>query len=295
MTGPTGYIGSAVARAFIQGGHQVTGLVRSREKGEELAKMGGDPVRGDMKDPATYMSIAAEHDVLIHGGFEHGADPVAADRMAIETLLSAARKSRLPRMVIYTSGIMVLGNTGEAPADEEASTEGAAEAVAWRPAHEKLAVGAASDLVATAVIRPGMVYGGRGGLLSQFFASAVIGGAATYLGSGKNRWSLVHRNDLARLYCLVSEKRARGVFHGVDGMAIPVAGLAEAASLAAGKGGAVRSLPLEEARKQMGLFADALCLDMAVSAPRSEALGWTTSYPSFLESAPDAFKEWNTE
>lgn len=292
VTGATGYVGSAIVRALVQAGHRVTGLVRSLEKEALLRGLGGIPVRGEIKDPSTYKGIAAEHDAMIHTGFEYSEKAVEADRIAIETLLAAAKTDSGPRSVVYTSGVWVLGNTGERLADEDASTAGAAPIVAWRPTHERLVLEAAGGQLATAVVRPGMVYGGKGGQVVAFFSSATKEGAATYVGSGTNRWSLVHRDDLAQLYRLVVEKRARGIFHGVDGAPVTVADAARAASQVAGKGGATRSIPLEEARKQMGPMADALCLDQIVGARRSAEFGWKPKYVSFPDSARAAFDEW---
>jgi nucleoside-diphosphate-sugar epimerase len=270
----------------------VTGLVRSLEKAAALRRLGGTPVYGDLKEPPTYVEVAAEHEAAIHTAFEYGDRAADVDRMAAETLLAAARAGAGPRSVVYTSGVWVLGNTGERPVDEDASTARAAPIVVWRPRHERLVLDAGSDELATAVIRPGMVYGGKGGLVSRLFASAVEGGAAVFVGSGANRWSLVHRDDLAHLYRLVVEKRARGVFHGVDGAPVAVADVARAASQAVGKGGATRGIPLEEARRQMGPLADALCLDQLVATRRSAAIGWKPEHASFPDSVRAACEEW---
>ena len=292
ITGGTGYIGSAIVRALVEAGHSVTGLVRSPEKEAALRGLGATPVCGDLKEPSAYMDVAAEHDAAIHAAFEYGDRGADVDRMAVETLLAAASAGAGPRSVVYTSGVWVLGNTGERLADEDASTAGAAPIVAWRPTHERLVLEAAGGQLATAVVRPGMVYGGKGGQVVAFFSSATKEGAATYVGSGTNRWSLVHRDDLAQLYRLVVEKRARGIFHGVDGAPVTVADAARAASQVAGKGGATRSTPLEEARKQMGPMANALCLDQIVGARRSAEFGWKPKYVSFPDSARAAFEEW---
>lgn len=292
ITGGTGYIGSAIVRVLVEAGHSVTGLVRSLEKAAALRGLGGTPVHGDLKEPSRYRTVAAEHEAAIHAAFEYGDRGTDVDRMAVETLLAAARAGAGPRSVVYTSGVWVLGSTGERPVDEEASTARAAPVVVWRPRHERLILDAASDQLATAIIRPGMVYGGKGGLVSRFFASAVEKGAVAFVGSGANRWSLVHRDDLAHLYRLVVEKRARGVFHGVDGAPVAVGDVARAASQAVGKGGATRSIPLEEARRQMGPMADALCLDQMVATRRSAAVGWKPEHTSFPESVRAACEEW---
>jgi len=42
----------------------------------------------------------------------------------------------------------------------------------------------------------------------------------------------------------------------------------------------VRHVPLEEARKKLGGYADALALDQRVRGPRSRALGWSPALRS---------------
>lgn len=294
ITGATGYIGSALVRELVRAGHEVTGLVRSAERGDALKSLGAAALLGRLDEPATYAAAAGQHDAVVHAAFDHGAGAAAVgiDWIAIDALFEVARASGERRSVVYTSGVWVLGNTGDCPADEDVPATRPPLVVAWRPAHERLVLTVPGDTVAGAVIRPGMVYGGRGGLVSRFFASAVNEGAAAYVGDGSNRWSLVHRDDLAVLYRLILEQRARGIFHGVDGVPTRTAELATAAAEAAGKGGATRSVPLEEARKEMGPVADALVLDQVVAGRRSAELGWTPRRRSFVESARAAYAEW---
>lgn len=297
VTGATGYLGSAVVREFARAGHEVTGMTRWAERTLDIKELGARAVVGDVKSSDTFRRVAANHNVLIHLAAESSGSAELADRGAIEALLWAARQyereeEEPPRVVIYTSGVFVLGDTGDTPADETAPVDRPAGVVAWRPAHERRVLEAADENVATAVIRPGIVYGGGDGLLGAFFESAVEEGAARFVGDGRNRWSPVHVGDVARLYRLVAEKRARGVFHCTEGHAAPVAELARAASEAAGRGGAVRSIPLEEARATMGALADALVLDQVVVSTRAAELGWAPEHPPFLESAGEVFREW---
>lgn len=292
LTGGTGFIGSAVVRALVEGGHGVTALNRSAEKAPGLRELGAVPLEGDMAEPSGYGDAASEHDALVHCAFQYRAGTVEADRVAVDTLLAAARASPSVTSVIYTSGCWVLGDTGGEPADEGAAVDEPAEVVTWRPAHERVVLDAGRDGLATAVIRPGMVYGGHGALTGKLFQSAVEEGAAAHVGDGGNHWSLVYRADLARLYRRVIEQRAGGVFHAVDGSPVKVREAARAASEAAGAGGATRSIPLAEARERLGPVADALCLDQELMARRSRELGWSPRQPSFPASAALAFREW---
>jgi nucleoside-diphosphate-sugar epimerase len=164
--------------------------------------------------------------------------------------------------------------------------------VAWRPAHEKLVLDAAAGSLVTSVIRPGMVWGEKRGLFIPFLESAARDGAAAHVGPGENRWPPVHREDLALLYALVVEKRAGGLFHGVDGSAPRVKEIARALADAAGSGGKTHAVPLEEARQAYGPMADAMAMDQVVVAPRAAGLGWRPSRPSFPAAAKVAVAEW---
>ncbi|HYG67315.1 MAG TPA: NAD-dependent epimerase/dehydratase family protein [Anaeromyxobacteraceae bacterium] len=290
ITGGTGYIGSAIVEALLAAGHKVSGVSRSHESDAVLRRLEVEPVRGALGELAKLVPFMAQHDVLVHAAIDYGLGP-AADREAIDAMLEAARQDGGPKAVVYTSGVWVLGNT-PTPADEGAPVDHPAAASAWRPEHERIVLDAATEHLATAVIRPGMVFGERRGLLSPFFQTAVKEGAAAFVGDGTNHWALVHREDLAELYRLTVEKRARGVFHGVDGASPTVAELARAASVAAGKG-AIRAIPLEEARAKMGVVADALVLDQFVVAPRALELGWQPKVPPFVQSVARAFREWS--
>ncbi len=289
VIGGTGYIGSAVVQHLVRSGHAVTGLVRSAEKQAQLAALGARAVLGDMKLPSSYATEAGAHDAAIHLGFA-SSEASALDRTVVDTILGAARAAARPYGFLYTSGVLVLGPAGAKPADEEAST---AQAVfnTWRPAHERLVLAAASGVVATAVVRPGWVYGGEGGLVAGYFESALAEGAAAFVGDGRNRMPQVHREDVAELYRRVLEQRAGGIFHAVDAGTGRVRDSAEAASRAAGRLGAVRSIPLPEAMRTMGPFAEAMCVDQWAVSRRAQTLGWQPRRP-FIESATDAFAEW---
>lgn len=303
VTGATGYLGSAIVQEFVRAGHEVTGLTRWAERADYLEALGARAVVGDLRDPLSYRNVAVQYDVLIHAAAEPSAARARLDAAAVDTLLSAARrraeqqaerraKDEPPPMLIYTSGVWSLGDTGEEPADESRPPDTGFELVAWRAECERKVLEATGPELVTAVVRPGMVYGGRGGILGEFFASVERDGAAAYIGEGKNRWSVVYRGDNARLYRRIAETRATGIFHAVDGTPLPVRELARLASEAAGGGGATRSIPLAEARERRGAVVDAYVLDQAVVTRRAAELGWTPQYASFREGAAVAYREW---
>jgi len=293
LTGATGHVGSAVARVLASAGHEVTALLRSAGKtGLLVEKAGVRPAYGDMTIPASYRARAASCDALVHVARQAEGDTAGADRTALDALLDAARTGDRPRIVVYTSGCWVLGDTGSTPVDEGASISDPAGLVAWRTRHEEIALEAGEEGFTTAVVRPGLVYGGAGSLLAPLFRSAREGGVVGYPGEGGQHWSLVHREDLARLYHRILEEEAGGVFHGVDDMPVEAREVARAASRAAGGGGEVRSLSREESRALWGAASEPLRLDQRVSTIRAGELGWRPEHTSFPEAAPAAYGEW---
>jgi nucleoside-diphosphate-sugar epimerase len=289
VTGATGYIGQAIVQALVRAGHEVGGLFRSREKEEALRSLGAVPVFGNLRDPETYQHFAAESAAVIHAGFESP----ELDRSASEHLISALKAEGGNKCFVLTSGVLVLGETGTKAADESASVERPFPLVAWRPPVERYALGQANEQLAVSVIRPGFVYGGgsKKTVLYPYAESALHHGVSRYIGPGTNHMAYVHRDDVAQLYRLLVEKRARGVFHGVDSSKVTNAELARAVSTAAGKGGKVEGVPLEVARKQMGPFADAFAVEQQVVARKSTELGWRPSHTNVLDDVGAAITE----
>lgn len=292
VTGGSGYIGRGVLRALAKAGHRVTGLARSDGAANALRELDADVVRADLTEPGRWRGQVRGHDAAVHLAMAQGEETAAIDRQTVALLLEEALSERGPSHVVYTSGVMVLGDTSDAAAGEEAGTSGAAAAVAWRPAVERSVLEAGTARLVTAVVRPGMVYGGSAGLVAAFFETAARGGAAIVVGDGLNRWAPVHRDDLAALYLRVLEARAGGIYHGAEERSERVLDLARRASVLAGANGAVKLLPLVEARAAMGPFADALCLDQVVAAERSRQLGWRPSHAILAGGLERAFEEW---
>lgn len=290
VTGATGYIGSAVVRELVEAGHRVTGLTRQAEKASDLRELGAEPVVGDLRDVDAYRDALTAADALVHLAAEHSDGQVAVDRAAVDAMLEAAAEGPA-RVVVYTSGCFVLGETGDEPAHEDASVDDAPDLVAWRPEHEDRVLDAGGEGLATSVIRPGMVYGGKDGSFASFFATAERDGAAEFVGDGANRWSPVYRGDVARLYRMVVDNEGRGIFHCAE-PAERVGELAMAASRAAGAGGATERVRVEAAREEMGAFADALTMDQVVGCRRARDFGWQPEHPPFIDSAEAVYREW---
>jgi nucleoside-diphosphate-sugar epimerase len=282
LTGATGYIGSAVLDALLRGGHQVTALVRDPEKAERAALRGVKGVVGELSLPRSYAAAAEACDGIIHTAYEYTKRGPDVDRQAIENLLAIARRRALSAerpFFIYTSGVWVLGQTSH-PAAEDAPVDPAPNVV-WRPQHEKLVLDAGAEgAVRTALIRPGIVYGGSRGIIGDMLKDAG-NGLIRVIGTGKNHWPCVYDRDLADLYLRVaSNPGASGIFHANDEGDERVNDIAEALAQNAKTPADIRHVPLEEARAKLGEYADALALDQKVRSPRARALGWNPALRS---------------
>ena len=279
VTGGTGYVGSSVVRELRRRTHTVRALARSDDAERKLRALGAEPVRGEMRDLDTLRAEAARADAVVHCAVEYSNDGVAVERAALEALIDALPAGRA---FVYTSGVWVYGSRGDAVVAEDAPLV-PLELVAWRPAHEALVLAQDGRLRAI-VIRPGIVYGDGGGIPGGMVADARKG-ALRVVGDGANRWPTVRHDALAELYgAAVDTRTARGVYNAQRGASVPYIEIAHAASRAAGGDGTVEHIMLDDARAQMGPYADALACDLQTDSTRAaRELGWEPHRPTLLE------------
>lgn len=273
VIGAGGYVGSAVAERLAARGHEIVDLARPG-----AADRGYERRTGDLADPgALTAAVTSDIDAVVHAATPTG--DAATDAAAIAALTEPLRGTG--RAFVYTSGVWVLGATGNGTADEDAPAD-PIPIVGYRPGIERQVLAAAEDGVRASVIRPGIVHGRGGGIPALLVGLAREHGGPRVVGDASVRWPMVHVDDLAELFALVVEDAPAGsLWHGVTEAAVPVTRLAEAAGRAAGVAGEPEVWPLEQARERLGaLFADALVLDQSVGGQAARAkLGWSPTYP----------------
>lgn len=267
VTGATGYIGNAVAKAFCRAGHLVSGLVRSEKGALELRAAEIEPILGTMDDPKSFAAAAERAQVFVHCASDMSPDRIKRDAETIETFFQIASKSALPRTLLYTSGCWVYGNRPEIV--DEASPLQPLSIVKWRPAHENKVLNEGPKNLRTLVIRPGFVYGGTGGYTDFWFASAQKG-AVERVGTGENFRSMIHRDDLATAYLLAAEKELGNLIFNInDGMHCTVKQMTDAVAQAAGIPGKIKQLSPQEALAQFGPAVEGLASDQKISNERA--------------------------
>ena len=294
LTGATGYVGSAVLDALLRAGHSVTALVRSPETAERLSLRGVQPVIGELSTPRSYAAAAEASDGVVHTALEGSKRVADVDRTAVDTLLGAAIRRAAkgqPVALVYTSSIWVLGSTSTGAA-EDAPVQPTPLA-AWRPDHEKLVLDAGRGrTLRTAVVRPGIVYGGARGIIGDVLKDAA-NGLVRVVGDGRNRWACVYDRDLADLYArVIAAPDASGIYHANDEADERVDDIVEAVARYARMEPDVRHMPIEEARTKMGPYAEALALNQVIRSPRARALGWTPTLHSVAGNVPRLLEEY---
>lgn len=271
VTGGSGYVGTYVVRALVGRGIQVAALARNDRASTLLSGLGADPVRGGLADVVTLRQGAESADAVIHLGQHRGPDTGDVDRAAAQALADGVGAGPY----IHTGGAWVYGNTGGV-VDESAPFD-PPQLTAWRLENEKLVLERAATGGRPIVVMPGVVYGGGGGLIEQFYAApARTDGFVRCIGDGTNHWALVHVEDIAELYVRALNARPGSVYAGVSGVNPAqkeiVAAVAKAVT---GRTAAVRHVSLEEAREQSGPIADAFALDQQLTGARAQAeLAW---------------------
>ena len=124
VTGATGFVGSAVARALLNSGHRVRVLARPKGDRRNLANLRVEIAEGSLEDEASVAQAVAGCRYLFHVAADYRLwvpDPAAMMATNVEgtrRLMLAALAAGVER-IVYTSSVATLGLVPEGAADED--------------------------------------------------------------------------------------------------------------------------------------------------------------------------------
>lgn len=299
VTGATGFVGKAVVQALLQRNHHVVGLVRDKQKAQQLANAGVELAVGDMLTPESYTPLVQQVDGVIHaaqlsipGRFSRARvlEVQHADRIMTEALSQECIKH--DKKLIYTSG-----NFNYAPAGDQWITEDS-------PMNPPLFGKGHYDMymylqqqhkehgLKCLFLTAGFVYG-NGGLFTRSFIEPLNKKQLQVIGSGNNYWSNIHVDDLGAAFALAIESTAYGEnFNVVDDQPITLRDLVNGITDALGKPRLGTIAPWLMKLLLGAPLIDALVLSYRLSnAKIKEELGWSPRYPTFYDGLPPVLEE----
>lgn len=286
LTGASGFIGGSVAVHLIAAGHDVRGLVRSRERADAVARFGIEPVLGQLEDAPVLAEEASRANAVINAAS-------ADHRAAVEAMLDVLAGSG--KTFLHTSGSSIVGRrdvgrVSDAVFDEETPID-PSPARAARVALNRDILSAAGRDIRTLIIAPSLIYGRGLGVnpdsmqIPWLIDVARRTGGAKHIGPGENIWSNVHITDLVELYRLVLEKAPSCAFYYAENGENSMREAAAAIGRLLGFGGGTEEMSVEEAAGYWGEGPanDTMASNSRVRARRARSeLGWAPSAPGLI-------------
>jgi dihydroflavonol-4-reductase len=206
VTGATGFVGAAVARALLQEGWEVRALARKGSDRRNLRALAVEVVEGDLADSDSLARSLTGCEALFHVAADYrlGAfDPQQLYRTNVEgtrNILDAARAAGV-RRVVYTSSVATIG----IPADGSPGTEATRATVSDMIGHykrskflaEEVARDAARAGTPVVIVNPSTPVGPgdvKPTPTGQMVLDAAAGRTPAYIDTGLN---IVHVDDVA--------------------------------------------------------------------------------------------------
>lgn len=246
ITGATGFVGAAVARAALARGHKVTVLKRPATPPTNLAGLDVRVVEGDMLDEASLARGMDGADAVFHVAADYRLwapnpqDIIDTNIAGTRAVLAAARRQNVGR-IVYTSSVAVLApRTDGQPVDETAVMDAEHAIGAYKKSKilaEQVVLRAVADEGAPAVIvNPSTPIGPRDlrpTPTGRIIVEAAMGRMPAFVDTGLN---LVHVDDVAEGHLLALEKGRVGERYILGGEDVSLqAMLADIAALAGRK------------------------------------------------------------
>lgn len=207
VTGGTGFVGSHLIEVLRAGGDDVRALVRRSSDRDAMARLGAEPVQGELEDLASLRRAVAGCDVIYHaaarveivGDYREFHETTVA---GTERLVTAAREAGVRRFVyvsscgVYHPDLLRNGVITEAtptPAPPAWFIYGRSKLAAEQVVREQV-----SPPQEWVIARLGYLYGPRNRTMDRYLRPLITGQPLMLIGDGDNEMAMVFVVDAAR-------------------------------------------------------------------------------------------------
>jgi uncharacterized protein (TIGR01777 family) len=289
ITGGTGFIGQALVRRLLDGGHVVTVLTRDPAR---CARLFDGRARGI--DAPSALAADEVVDAVVNLAGEPVIGPrwsaarrakLLASRVGTTRALGAwlATAQQVPALWVQASAIGYYGVRDPAEPLTEESRPGSGFMAELCLAWERAAREVQWPGMRLVILRLGVVFGRPGGALLPLLLPHRFG-LGPRLGSGRQMTSWIHRDDVLALVARAfADDTMQGVYNAVAPQAVSQADFAAAAGRVLGRPVWLR-LPAAPIRWLLGEMAELFVDGQRVLPARLQAEGWRFRFPT-LEAA----------
>ena len=254
VTGASGFVGSAVARALARRGADVRVLVRAESPKTNLQALQAEAVVGDMRDQASVAKALAGRRFLFHVAADYrlwAPDPeeiVRNNIAGVRAVMAAAHDAGVER-IVYTSSVAALRIPADGRPGDETGCLAPAEAVGAYKRSKVLAeqevLRRTSEEGLPAVIVSPSTPIGPGDVkptpTGRILIEAARGRMPAFVDTGLN---LVHVDDVAEGHLLALERGAIGERYILGGQDAPLGRMLAEIAAIAGRPAPRLSLPI---------------------------------------------------
>jgi uncharacterized protein len=297
MTGGTGFLGTALARSFVDRGHAVTILSRAAGRKENL------PVRvssfqGNPVEKGAWQQEAAAHDVIVNLAgasifsrwtAEHKEtmrrSRIDTTRNLVEALAAPGKKTRL---LLSGSAVGYYGSRGNEDLDENSAPGDDFLARLTRD-WEAAAVEAEQYGVNVIRCRLGIVLGEGGGAFDKMLPAFRLG-LGSQLGSGHQWFSWIHQQDLNRIFLFLLEAPLTGPVNCTAPQPVTNKELTKALGEVLHRPVLLPRVPSFLLKSTLGDLGSLVLEGQKVLPRRLQAAGFTFSYSEIRKAIADLVK-----
>jgi uncharacterized protein YbjT (DUF2867 family) len=194
LTGATGFVGSSVAKAIVDAGHDLHVLERTAGASKNANIRFHGAVQGDVTDLKSIHRGVRGSDVVVHlVGIRQG-KPEQFERVVVEgtrNLLTAAKEAGVRRFILMSA----LGVTEQ--------TKDSVPYYKTKWISEQDTKASAPEYV---IFRPSFIFGRGGGILPTFRMLAKLGPVTGIVGSGKQRIQPIWVDDVGAYFAAAIAK-----------------------------------------------------------------------------------------